>query len=124
KVKDLSGGEQQRVFLAAALAQEADYLLLDEPTSHLDLHHQQSFLGLLGFLRRERGLTVVAALHDLNLAALYFQQLVVLDRGRKVLDGPAAEVVRDPALGEIFRTPLSVVMHPSAGVPQLLLEPD
>lgn len=124
RIKDLSGGEQQRVFLAASLAQETDYLLLDEPTSHLDLHHQQAFLALLGRLQRRRSLAVVAAIHDLNLAALYFHRLVVLDRGRRVLDGPAADVIRNPSLRDIFRTSLSVVTHPVAGVPQLLLEPD
>ncbi|MGH2351362.1 MAG: ABC transporter ATP-binding protein, partial [Chloroflexota bacterium] len=81
-VQELSGGEQQRVALALALAQEPEVLLLDEPTSHLDPGHAQAVLDLVATLRRRRGLTVVAVIHDLNLAALYAERLIVLHESR------------------------------------------
>ena len=89
----LSGGELQRVVLARALAQEAPILLLDEPTSALDLGRQQLALELVDRLRRESGLAVVAAMHDLSLAAQFADRLVMLDGGRVVAQGPAAEVL-------------------------------
>ena len=86
-VTELSGGERQRVLIAMCLAQEPKVLLLDEPTSHLDIGHQLSLLDLIARLNRETGLTVIAVLHDLNLAAEYCQRLLVLDQGRAVAVG-------------------------------------
>lgn len=119
---DLSGGEQQRVMLAMALAQESDLLLLDEPTVHLDLHYQAELLELLARLHLERGVGVLAVMHDLNLAGLYFDRLVVLQRGEIVAEGGAADVLRDQDSLAVFRAPLSIVDHPRAGVPQVLLD--
>ena len=84
---DLSGGERQKAVLAMALAQEPALLLLDEPTSHLDISHQVEILELLRKLNREKKVTVVAAMHDLNLAALYFERLVLLNHGLVFADG-------------------------------------
>ena len=91
----LSGGERQRAVLARALAQEAPILLLDEPTSALDVGRGQQALELLDALRREVGLTVLAAMHDLTLAGLYADRLLLLDRGRVVASGSADDVLTD-----------------------------
>jgi iron complex transport system ATP-binding protein len=89
----LSGGELQRVVLARALAQEAQILLLDEPTSALDLGRQQQVLELVDELRRETGLTVISAMHDLTLAGQYADRVLLLDAGRAVAEGAAGEVL-------------------------------
>ena len=89
----LSGGERQRLVIARALAQEAPILLLDEPTSALDIGHQQQALELVARLRRDHGLTVVSAMHDLTLAGLYSDRLALLHEGRCVAAGPAADVL-------------------------------
>jgi iron complex transport system ATP-binding protein len=98
----LSGGERQRVVLARALAQEAPILLLDEPTSALDLGHQQQALELVDALRREDGLTVVAAMHDLTLASQFADRLVLLDAGRVAADGPPREVLSEERISAHF----------------------
>lgn len=120
---ELSGGEQQRVMLAMALAQSAPYLLLDEPTVHLDLEHQHAFLELLVTLHRSKRIGILAVTHDLNLAALYFDRIAVLSAGQLIADGtPSHLLQREDVLG-VFRAPLSVVEHPDAKVPQVLLRP-
>ncbi len=83
----ISGGEQQRAILARAISQNAPLLLLDEPTTALDIGHQQSVLGMVDVLRRERGLTIVSSLHDLTLAAQYCDRLLLLDRGTVAATG-------------------------------------
>ncbi len=104
----LSGGERQRVVLARALAQEAQILLLDEPTTALDVGRQQDVLELVGDLRLHRELTVVGALHDLTLAGQYADQLLLLDRGRTAACGPAADVLREALLNRHYRARLRV----------------
>ena len=118
---ELSGGEQQRVMLAMALAQEADYLLLDEPTVHLDLHHQQELLELLGRLNTQRRIGILAVMHDLNLAALYFSRLAIMQEGRLIADGPPSHILRLLHCLAVFQAPLEVVTHPKDQVPQVLL---
>jgi iron complex transport system ATP-binding protein len=101
-VETLSGGERQRVLLARALLQDASVLLLDEPTTALDIGHQQEVLELVDSLRRRRSLAVVSALHDLTLAGFYAEQLVLLDGGRVVERGAASEVLTPEHLRRHF----------------------
>jgi iron complex transport system ATP-binding protein len=105
----LSGGEKQRVVVARALAQEAAVVLLDEPTAALDIGHQQQALDLLDGLRAESGLTLVAAMHDLTLAAQYADRMVLLDGGRVVADGPPIEVLTAPVIARHYGAAIDVV---------------
>jgi len=99
---ELSGGERQRVLVAMALAQEPELLLLDEPTLHLDIAHQAALLASVAHLRTRRRLTVIAVLHDLNLAAAHAPRLAVLGGGRIVADGLAETVMRPGLIRELF----------------------
>jgi len=99
---ELSGGERQRVLVAMALAQQPELLLLDEPTLHLDIAHQASLLATVGRLRARRGLTVIAVLHDLNLAAAYAPRIAVLGAGRVAADGEPEAVLRPDLVREAF----------------------
>lgn len=119
----LSGGEKQKVLLAMALAQEPKLLLLDEPTANLDIHHLVEVLELVCRLRQENGLTVVAAMHDLNLAALFFPRLIVLKAGAVCVDGPPASVVTPDIIEQIFGTRVEVEGHHVTGVPQIVIVP-
>jgi iron complex transport system ATP-binding protein len=101
-VGTLSGGERQRAVIARALAQEAPVLLLDEPTAALDIGHQQQALELVDKLRREQGLTVVSAMHDLTLAGLYADRLVLMHQGTCVASGDAKSVLRSETLAEFY----------------------
>lgn len=107
----LSGGERQRVQLARALVQQPKLLLLDEPTNHLDIHAQLTLLGLIRRLSHE-GVTVVAALHDLNLAAEFCDFLVVLDGGRVVSAGPVEEVLTADMIRSVYAVNSEVFRHP------------
>jgi iron complex transport system ATP-binding protein len=106
----LSGGEKQRVVVARALAQEARIVLLDEPTAALDIGHQQQALELLDGLRTETGLTLVAAMHDLTLAAQYADRMLLLDAGRVVADGSPTEVLTDAAIAQHYGAAIDVVI--------------
>ncbi len=101
-VSTLSGGERQRVLLARALAQEAPVLLLDEPTTALDVGHQQQVLELIEMLRQERDLAVVSTMHDLTLAGQYADRLVLLDEGRIVGSGTAAQVLTEATVSRYY----------------------
>ena len=119
-VDELSGGQRQRVWLAMALAQGTDLLLLDEPTTYLDIAHQVEVLDLLLDLNRERGTTVVMVLHDLGLAARYADHLVVMRQGRLHCQGSPAEVVTEQMVEEVFGLRCRVVPDPVAGTPLIL----
>jgi iron complex transport system ATP-binding protein len=112
----LSGGERQRLVIARAVAQEAPILLLDEPTSALDIGHQQQALELVDRLRRENGLTVVSAMHDLTLAGLYADRLVMLNEGYAVAGGTPAEVLRAETLSEFYGVSVTVMHAPDGTV--------
>ena len=112
---ELSGGEQKRVLLARALAQEPAYLLLDEPTAALDLHHQVALLELLSELRASRDLGLMAVLHDLNLVAQYCDRVVLLANGRVRSEGTPAEVLVYPVLKEVFGVELYIGVNELTG---------
>ncbi len=105
----LSGGERQRVVVARALAQEAELILLDEPTAALDIGHQQQALELLDELRADARLTLVAAIHDLTLAAQYADRIVLIDAGRVIADGEPEDVLTEELLGARFNASVRVV---------------
>jgi iron complex transport system ATP-binding protein len=109
----LAGGERQRALLARALAQEPRVLLLDEPTSHLDLLHQRHLVGLLRQLNRERGMTVVFVSHDLNLAGELADRLLLLSGGRVIRLGSAREVLDEAVLEQAYGCPVWVERLPS-----------
>jgi iron complex transport system ATP-binding protein len=116
-ITEVSGGEAQRVIIARALAQETGILLLDEATSNLDVAKK---IQIFDLLRRKnaQGTTLLCAMHDLNLAALYCQRLIFLKDGRIFLDGPTQETFTDKNLSEIYETDVRVSKHPVTGSPQ------
>lgn len=123
-VDELSGGEHQRVLLARALAQEPRLLLLDEPTANLDLFHQVAMLEVVRRLAGETGLSVLAAVHDLQLAALYCDRVVLLAEGAVVSDGTPETVLTEPLLLHTFGQPVALAPHPTHGVPLVALVPN
>src|SRR3990172_7346607 len=121
-VDQLSGGEQQLVLLARALAQDTPILLLDEPTAHLDLKHQSSLLHLIQELAPEQYLAIVMAIHDLNLVSQYADQVALLVKGHlRACETPAA-VLTPEHLTEVYQVPLHIVPHPIYGIPLVLLD--
>ncbi|WLD91661.1 adenosylcobinamide amidohydrolase [Alkalihalobacillus sp. AL-G] len=123
-IQQLSGGERQRVFLAQALAQEPEILLLDEPTNHLDLSFQKELLDLLKQWTRERGLTVVSIFHDLNLAGLYCDRLLLLEKGVINVQNTPSEVLRKERIQAVYNTEIDKQPHPKVPAPQMVLLPD
>lgn len=119
-VDELSGGQRQRVWIAMALAQDTDLLLLDEPTTFLDVSHQIEVLDLLTDLNRSRGITIAMVLHDLNLAARYCDQLVMLAGGTVRASGAPAEVLTEDGVREVFGLDNRIITDPMSGVPLML----
>jgi iron complex transport system ATP-binding protein len=117
----LSGGERQRVWIARALAQEPRVLLLDEPTAHLDLHHQVELCGLLRRLNEERRLTVVLVSHDLNLASQYCDRVLLLNQGRMVALGMPEEVLCVELLRAVYGCEVLIDPHPTSGLPRVTM---
>ena len=105
----LSGGERRRVVLARAIAQQADILLLDEPTGALDIGQGQNALELIGYLRKERPMTIITAMHDLTLAGQFADRLLLLAGGRIVAEGPAAQVLTAESIREFYQANVEVV---------------
>lgn len=116
----LSGGERRRVFLARALAQETPLLLLDEPTVFLDIAYQFELLELLQELNAREKLTVVAVMHDLNLASRYCGKLFMLDRGKLFDHGSPAKVLTGDNLSQVYRTEFMVKSHPLGNFPLII----
>jgi len=117
---ELSGGEQQRVLVARALAQSAKVLLLDEPTAHLDLRHQDATLKLVRSLAQDSGLAVLIALHDLNLVARFSDRVALLSDGGVKKMGSAREVLTPEALAAAYGLEIHVMDHPIHGTPLVL----
>ncbi|HJR39695.1 MAG TPA: ABC transporter ATP-binding protein [Nocardioidaceae bacterium] len=116
-VDELSGGQRQRVWIAMALAQGTDLLLLDEPTTYLDVSHQMEMLDLLADLNQSRGTTVVMVLHDLNMSARYADHLVALEGGRVIAEGRPDEVVTEDNVRAVFGLDCRVVTDPVSHTP-------
>jgi iron complex transport system ATP-binding protein len=116
-VDELSGGQRQRVWIAMALAQETPLLLLDEPTTYLDIAHQIEILDLCARLHEEQGRTLVAVLHDLNHAARYATHMIAMREGRVVAAGAPKDVVTAELVEEVFRLPCRVIDDPESGTP-------
>lgn len=116
-VDQLSGGQRQRVWIAMALAQETEVLLLDEPTTYLDLAHQVEVLDLLTDLNRRRGTTVAIVLHDLNLAARYADHVIAMKGGRIAAEGDAEAVITEALVRDVFGLESWVVPDPASGTP-------
>lgn len=123
-VNELSAGERQRVIIAKALAQEPGIIMLDEPTSHLDISHQIAIFDLLQRLSREKGLTVIAVLHDLNLASEYCDKLILMDKGSIVSQGAPQEVLNYKTIEEAYKTVVVVRQNPISGRPYVFLVPN
>ncbi|WP_268602191.1 ATP-binding cassette domain-containing protein, partial [Escherichia coli] len=117
----LSGGQQQRVAIARSLCMSPKIMLFDEPTSALDLYHQQHTLRLLRSLTRQQPLGVCCVLHDLNLAALYADRILLLHQGRLVASGTPQAVLQADILTRWYQADLGVVHHPEASLPQVYL---
>ncbi len=116
-VAELSGGQRQRVWIALALAQETPILLLDEPTTSLDIAHQLDILDLLARLNRTEGRTIVAVLHDINLAGRYAHHIIAMREGRAVSQGPPAEVITEQTMRAVFGIGCVVIADPVSGTP-------
>ncbi len=120
----LSGGEQQRVFVAQALAQDAPILLLDEPTNHLDIAHQQQLLDTIRKQAQDKGLTVISVFHDINLASMYCDRLLMMNDGRIDSIGVPQDVVKDESVDRVYKARIKTQPHPELPKPQITLLPD
>ena len=121
RIGDLSGGERQRIVIARALAQEPELLLLDEPTSHLDITHQTAILDLVSALSREQALGVVAVFHDLNLAAQYCHKVALLSEGRIIAEGTPEVVITEANVARAYGAEVCIVPHPRNNLPVALV---
>jgi iron complex transport system ATP-binding protein len=120
-MESLSGGERQRVLIARALAQEPRLMLLDEPTAFLDIRHQVDFFDRIRSLNCDRGLTVIAVTHDINLAAHYCDRIILLKDGRIEAAGPVDAVITEEHIRETYGTEVLVDRHPRTGSPRITL---
>jgi iron complex transport system ATP-binding protein len=120
-LSELSGGERQRVVLASALAQEPQMLLLDEPTTALDIKHQVRFYEILQSLQRRKGITVVTATHDINLAARYCRRLIVLKNGKIIADDTPERIIDKALMESVYEVEVEILPHPHDGKPMLVV---
>jgi iron complex transport system ATP-binding protein len=120
-IDELSGGERKRVFIARALAQEPEVILLDEPTANLDIHHQIEFLDLILAHNREKGLTIIMASHDLNIASEFCDRLILLHEGRIYKTGTPQEVITKENIGTVYGCEVWVDKNPLSEMPRVNL---
>lgn len=116
-VDELSGGQRQRVWIAMALAQQTDILLLDEPTTFLDIAYQVEILDLLTDLNRKRGTTIVMVLHDINLSARYADYLFAIHKGKLIAEGQPSEVITESLIQKVYDLDSTVITDPISGTP-------
>ncbi len=121
RVGELSGGEKQRITIARALTQQPEVILLDEPTSHLDIKYQIETLELVSYLSQQEGLTILAALHDLNLAAQYCNRIIMLKEGLIYAEGSASDVVTPDNVRQVYGTDVHISAHPLNRLPLVLI---
>lgn len=122
QLESLSGGERQRVALGKTMAQEPKLLMLDEPTTYLDIGHQILLMDRISEWQLEEAMTVIAVLHDLNLAALYCDRLLLLHQGSVVEIGKPREIIRTDLIKQVYGTTPVIVQHPVYQVPQIILQ--
>lgn len=120
-IDEISGGEKQRVVIARALTQEPEILLLDEPTLHLDINHQLEILELVRMLAKEKGLTVISVFHDLNLAARFCDNLILLDSGKIISIGSPNMVLTSENIRKVYRVNVEVGRHLPTNLPNIVL---
>lgn len=123
RITQLSGGERQRVAIARALVQEPQILLLDEPTTYLDIQAQWSLLQICKRWQNERGLTLAMVIHDLNMASLFCDRLLFLQQGKRIAEGAPKEVISTSLIEQVYGVSTVVIPHPHTGVPQVLHQP-
>jgi iron complex transport system ATP-binding protein len=119
-ITELSGGERQRVIVARALAQQTGIIALDEPVSHLDLRHQLAVLKLLREFNRDRGITVITVLHDLNLAAAFSDRLILMDQGRVDCEGSPGKVLQPAIIKRVYDVEVDLIRAPGDGRPYVI----
>lgn len=124
RMNQLSGGERQRVALAKLMVQDPSILLLDEPTTYLDIGYQIQLLDTVRQWQQDQGLTVIAVLHDLNLASLYCDELIVLHRGTIAAAGTPLQVLTSELIERVYETRTTLIPHPLTGAPQIMLQPN
>lgn len=124
EISHLSGGERQRVALAKIMVQQPSLVMLDEPTTYLDIGHQIQLMDEIRSWQTETNLTVVSVLHDLNLAALYCEQLILMHQGQIVKKGTPEEIIQQDVIEAVYGTTPVIVQHPTAHVPQVILAGD
>ncbi|USB34992.1 ABC transporter ATP-binding protein [Paenibacillus sp. YPG26] len=120
-VDELSGGQRQRVALGKVMAQQPRVLLLDEPTTYLDIRYQLQFMELVSEWQKDEDLTVVAVMHDLNLASMYCDRLVALQEGSIAAEGTPQDILTPDTLKRVFEVESALARHPDLGVPQIML---
>jgi iron complex transport system ATP-binding protein len=120
-INELSGGERQRILIARALAQQPQIILLDESTAFLDIKHQIDFFDLIKTLNRKEGMTVISVTHDINLASLYCDRMILLNAGNIHCMGTPNEVITEPNIKEVYETDVSVDRNPKTGLPRVTL---
>lgn len=119
-IDELSGGQRQRVWIAMALAQETDILLLDEPTTYLDIANQLEVLDLLTDLNHNHGTTIVMVLHELGLAARYSDHLIAMNAGKIYAQGTPTNVITETMMSEVFHTDARIIADPVSGAPLVM----
>ncbi len=119
-INTLSAGERQMIVIARALTQKPEILLLDEPTSHLDIHHQSAIMELLKSLNGQ-GITTIIVNHDLNLASQYCERLILLHQGKVYKIGRPDEIINRQTIAEVYNIETDIILHPEKNIPQVLL---